>query len=377
MPARIKKPTKQRETVSDVFASPEVFDAIYSCLEPGNSIRLSRACKAAAGAFDEFSVRAHNIDKFLLRYFSDPTGFRKLQARTATLISGSAAVQFMDRTFYPESDMDLYTPPCHVLEVGEWILSEGYTYKPTERRPDFHEAAKGPFPDDYEPETDYPASGIAALFEFQKGEGQVVQLIAAKHSPFHSIMTFHSTCVMNFITYEAAYSLYPGPTFDHRITLTSREAGESQLRGIAKYTRRGWTATDNAYYLPNKYRDAFLLDVPRWVKDSHTWRIPLKALDVPPRRTTPTSLPLEGDPAVANSWRLTSKSTGKTPVAINSTTGNFFVSECLQYRYMFADKQLQWTVTHFLFRQLKYETKKFREAIDAGSSAEEADDSWS
>jgi hypothetical protein len=167
---------------------------------------------------------------------------------------------------------------------------------------------------------------------------------------------------MNFITYEAAYSLYPGPTFDHRITLTSGEVGESQITAIAKYKRRGWTATHNMYYLPRKYRNAFLSDVPRWVKDSHTWRIPLKALDVPPRRGTFASLPLEGDPAIANSWRLTTEGSVRNTMAVNNTTGNFFVAQCLRYRYMFADKQLQWTVAHFLFHQGMHERKMFEDS---------------
>ncbi|KAM5534397.1 hypothetical protein V8D89_011990 [Ganoderma adspersum] len=40
------------------------------------------------------------------------------------------------------------------------------------------------------------------------------------HIKSKSILAFHSTCIMNIITYNAAFSLYPYATFNHRESLT-------------------------------------------------------------------------------------------------------------------------------------------------------------
>jgi hypothetical protein len=64
----------------------------------------------------DYFARAFNIEKRLSRYFDDPKSFRKLQAETLTVISGSTALQFFQRNFYPESDLDLYV---HVPITGE------------------------------------------------------------------------------------------------------------------------------------------------------------------------------------------------------------------------------------------------------------------
>ncbi|KAG2078133.1 hypothetical protein BDR04DRAFT_935918, partial [Suillus decipiens] len=66
----------------------------------------------------------------LSRYFPDPLAFRFLQARTGLVISSSNALQFLDRRFYPESDLDLYAHPGHVYEALEWLVSVGYKFQP-------------------------------------------------------------------------------------------------------------------------------------------------------------------------------------------------------------------------------------------------------
>ncbi|KAG1758073.1 hypothetical protein EDD22DRAFT_784371 [Suillus occidentalis] len=70
---------------------------------------------------------------YLSRYFSDPLQFRSLQARTGLVMSGSNALQFVDHTSYPESDLDLYAHPGHLYELMEWLESIGYNLTPKRR----------------------------------------------------------------------------------------------------------------------------------------------------------------------------------------------------------------------------------------------------
>ncbi|KAI0638623.1 hypothetical protein C8Q77DRAFT_1215387 [Trametes polyzona] len=229
-----------------------------------------------------------------------------LRSRTGTLISGSCALQFFDRTVYPESDLDLYVHMQHRREVGRWLIEEGYTYAPMPFQHPVFEAAVvyGMSPRD---EGIYSIPGVSAVFTFTKprprqrsqnpeeepeptdspplnqdsssnsatlgtvtevdidgvdleSDGEdpsearhkhrtcepdvyKVQVIVAKNTPMEAILAFHSTCVMNVISYEKAYCLFPRATLEERRSLLSSSCrGRSKRRatGLAKYTRRGF-----------------------------------------------------------------------------------------------------------------------------------------
>lgn len=113
-----QKQRAQRADVKAIFSRDSIYDAIFSQASPAGSILLSRTCRDARYANRDFNNRAFNINRHLGRFFKDPKGFRSLQARTGTLISGSNALQFFDRTYYPESDMDLFAHRGHSREIG-------------------------------------------------------------------------------------------------------------------------------------------------------------------------------------------------------------------------------------------------------------------
>ena len=81
-------------------------------------------------------------------------------------------------------------------------------------------------------------------------------------------------CVMNFITHEAAYSLYPRATFeDFAADPFSRGRG-SDGKAWEKYSRRGWTMiqdSDTAFPSTN----SFSIGRRRFVSDRLSWKQPL------------------------------------------------------------------------------------------------------
>ena len=92
---------------------------------------MALVSRAAHSAIKEFERRAYT-NKRLAYYFDDPLSFRSLMARTHMVISGSFALQFFDRSFYSNSDLDLYIlPDRSIVEVGSYLLEEGYVFKPT------------------------------------------------------------------------------------------------------------------------------------------------------------------------------------------------------------------------------------------------------
>ncbi|OJA19607.1 hypothetical protein AZE42_12822 [Rhizopogon vesiculosus] len=91
-----------------------------------------------------------------------------------------------------------------------------------------------------------------------------VQLIESDMSPFDTIVNFHFTCVMNFIAFDAVYSLYPLPLSNtgtryrfggqgHCKTSMSCSSTMTQLY-LALYTSGRDTSAKPLSALPKSYR---------------------------------------------------------------------------------------------------------------------------
>jgi hypothetical protein len=179
-----------------VFSAAPVYDNILSRLDPGDAIRLGKTCRVASKAYANFVSRAYNVDKLYRRWFKNTEGFRRLQARTGTLVSGSTAVQYFNRTFYESSDLDLYTFRSGAVEVAQWIVEEGYVYRPGDTYPDYEshieQLMKCTEDENWPAEGVYVNGGICTVLEFEKN-GAILQLIVTRNSPFHAITLFHSS----------------------------------------------------------------------------------------------------------------------------------------------------------------------------------------
>jgi hypothetical protein len=189
-----------------LFARAPVYDILFACLSPRSLVQLALTCRAAYFAVAGFKARAFNVNRHFSRYFTDPIAFRSLQARTNTLVSGSNALQFFDKTFYPEADLDLYTHPGHSFEIAQFLVeAQGYHYAPREgQEQDWKVATKGhwdgterrvvPVPT---LEHAYPMSEINAVWTFEKtGDKQerlTAQIVEASSSLLECILGFHSS----------------------------------------------------------------------------------------------------------------------------------------------------------------------------------------
>ena len=157
-------------------------------------LRTNRSINASVTAYIE---KTYNIYRILRRYFADPLSFRYLQAYTGTVISGSTALQFFDRSFYPESDLDIYAPKAWGKEVGHFLLHAGYVFVPSKsQHPTFDSemqqkqvvTATGTYGN---------FKGIAGVFNFAKVAPDStmlkVQLMVAVRSPMDVILRYHSS----------------------------------------------------------------------------------------------------------------------------------------------------------------------------------------
>ncbi|THH31081.1 hypothetical protein EUX98_g3103 [Antrodiella citrinella] len=198
-----------------IIYNPLIQETLFLYLDPVEFLRLARTCHLVHAIVDSFVKRTFNINRSLSRYFTDPVAFRSLQAHTGTLMSGSFALQFFDRSFYPESDLDLYVPQDFDRELMLWLLSQGYKFIPTERQSaNLEEAiAQSKEPNLDDPDwNDYDAIRVArtiqAVYTFKKSisadvdDERKVQCIVANKTPMEVILSFHSSeCSDLFPTY--------------------------------------------------------------------------------------------------------------------------------------------------------------------------------
>lgn len=174
-------------------------EVILSCLSPIEFLRFGRTCRLVHSIVKRYIKRAFDINRFLARFFPDPVAFRKVQARTGTLLSGSSALQYLDRSSYPESDLDLYVPAQSDVQMIGWLVASGYSFIPaTGHASDWREAvaqAKSSAFADHA----YGSDGIRAVFTFSKPSHRdpttklKVQCIIAERAPMELVLQFHSS----------------------------------------------------------------------------------------------------------------------------------------------------------------------------------------
>ena len=90
-------------------------------------------------------------------------------------------------------------------------------------------------------------------------------------------------CVMNFATFEKAYSLYPAATFERRTSLICNANSDTKRDEIyQKWRTRGWVV-QNELPFQDMTADYHSLDArPRRVGDKHCWTISLQVDCFPP-----------------------------------------------------------------------------------------------
>ncbi|KAF7978619.1 hypothetical protein HWV62_45099 [Athelia sp. TMB] len=251
-----------------------------------------------------------------------------MQARTGTVISGSNVVQFFDRTYYEEADLDLYVNPGHGEEVGvHMVATQGYRVvervdeQDDQNRQDAqvtlnlqdslgrvvgmatgaHNAAML---------TRYTQRSVHVVCFLERitdnGNKLRAQIIVTSDCVFNAIMNFHSTCVMNVITYDRAVSLYPMATFEtrtnhHLVPYGTRTSSLCVARRSVKSSR-----------------ELFMHGCDRKVGDRWCWSIKFDMTGVNPREwvesepwhyepeSAPESLQRHSpeDPFMVNKWRM-------------------------------------------------------------------------
>ncbi|RDB17856.1 hypothetical protein Hypma_000844 [Hypsizygus marmoreus] len=272
---------------------------IMSNLDPVDFARFSTVCKPIHEDAMSFLSRAFNINKHLAPYFSpaETETFRRLQASTGMLISGTSALEFFLRYSFDNSlpELEVFVEHSFALQVGRWLITIGYEFIPVGRQNEefkmAYTEASGPQGVRSYRSFKY-ATAVFSFFSFRTEK--TVQLIAACNSPLQVILNMSLSCAMNIISHDIAVAFYPRSTFDKKESLLINYTGlpEQHIDSnhITLYEDRGWA-------MQTKLRLPEFIKLVRRVGDRSCWTIPLRPISYDGVRV---SYPYR---VTGNSWR--------------------------------------------------------------------------
>ncbi|KAF7971995.1 hypothetical protein HWV62_19271 [Athelia sp. TMB] len=280
-----------------------IYEPFLLASSPKSLYAFGKTCKSARECVQQYFHTAFDINAHLGIFLPDPLAFRNMQTKTGAVISGSNVVQFFDRTYYHDADLDIYVNPGHCRAVGAHMVKvQGY--RVVEQEEDNskttldvdgsieHVKAMASTAANHARETRYSHRSIHVVCWLERvtanGITQRAQVILTADCVFHAIMNFHSTCVMNIITYDRAVSLYPLATFEHRTNrkMLRPNASATTTRHIdnalAKYKHRGFPVSISSDDEENSILFQFGTD--RQVGDKWCWTVRLDMEGVAQRR---------------------------------------------------------------------------------------------
>lgn len=202
------KPAARPDMVSFsklAFPGP-ICTEILRHLSPAEICRFQKVSQGCRVSAISALTQVFNIHSRLLYFFKDPNSFRLMQSETGAIISGSFALQFFQRSFYPEADLDLYVVDSAKHIAGDWLLSNDYIFSPSPTTPNstlqpatYQEALDNMDRNIFEASS--YVRGVMGVLDFlretQNGTRKV-QLVIVDVCPMVAVMNFHSSTLTFF-----------------------------------------------------------------------------------------------------------------------------------------------------------------------------------
>jgi hypothetical protein len=175
-------------------------------------------------------VMQDRLHRICIRFhFADVNSVRNTMAQSGAIISGSAALAILQPQMQEPSDIDFYVPPRGLAQLLKFVLAHGYELA----TPTLGEG-------EYTPK-------VVLKFVHPVSAARVDVVVPAK-DVVEEVTEFHSTVVMNYVTYYGVVSLYPSWTMARVGAIVKKGAGESSC--IQKYRDRGYTMVNDPSLLP-------------------------------------------------------------------------------------------------------------------------------
>ncbi|KAL0570454.1 hypothetical protein V5O48_011502 [Marasmius crinis-equi] len=209
------------------FASPEV---LYS---------LASSHGYFYQQIQEFWEEAYSYDRYFEPFIPSErlAEFWQAMADSDSLVSGSVALQYFARLIFRRCDLDIYSLYVGAPRILTFLEDIGYTRTSrTSRATSFA----------YD-QSNCIISVITLTKRMADGEDRVVQVIVTDRNPLYAVLSFHSSLVMNVITANVAFCLYPHETLHLREGVafaSGRRDSTTVQAALGKYRLRGWEVSD-------------------------------------------------------------------------------------------------------------------------------------
>ena len=166
-------------------------------------LRLSRTCQMMRNVVEGYWRTAFNFPTLMQPFISNESlyCFRQMLKATGRIISGSMALQYLDRACYENSDLDIFVNHSKCDIMSKWLLSKGMKRVKDSPQRTAHSS------DNVNP---YDGSGETHHVEeyevFYSDKPRTIQLVAMRGDPVLAVLKFHSctpvmtlTRLLNFL----------------------------------------------------------------------------------------------------------------------------------------------------------------------------------
>ncbi|KAI0769474.1 hypothetical protein BC629DRAFT_1260380, partial [Irpex lacteus] len=243
-------------------------------LDTQDIVRSQRICKETGRLYKTGFTKWFNIYRHLSHFFDDPNLFRYCQARTGAIVAGSSVLEFLLRDTFAEASLDIYVHQRAKGMIGTSLLNNGYMFLASEFP--FSDATS----DDGSAETgdsmrNWGVVGVLIFERMREGTKRRVRMIVVDGTPLKIIMESHSTCALNFFTFDTIYCLYPRATLVEKKSLLLKDMNDAEPRArseVQGYQRNGYHFLELA---EEDNTGLFQLQKVRWATDHHSWSFKL------------------------------------------------------------------------------------------------------
>ncbi|KAL1738141.1 hypothetical protein HDZ31DRAFT_26206, partial [Schizophyllum fasciatum] len=283
------------------------FDSLCSNLDLPDLVHLSRVNAQSLQKVKMYSQIAFHPHR-ILRTFIRAACVEELldiMRHTGTIISGRAALLFFTRDVLDDCELNLYTERHHAEAIFDFVGTQGYAYCARDDQDENQvRALRNASSAKIDADGDNCVSAtVIDTFNFVRPSlhdtaDTVIQVTVARFCAVHTVLSFHTTALMNIVTHRAAYSLYPRATFVHKVGILLRST-KNQDSAVTQL-HHDWTLRTSLTNLDlsNRAIGSEFATYWRYIGDSQTWTINFTSLDAPHERLS------EPDSVLFNSWSL-------------------------------------------------------------------------
>lgn len=208
----------QSSTEFSLFsASTPISFTVLSMLPTRDIMSFGLVSRDGYAACLRYLTSAWSFHKFFAKWVTDTEGLRSVLLLTDAVVSGSQALQFFDRSEYPNSDLDIFLRPDRLQTLVQWLLQAGYTF-PSDLNRGATVTPTGNIISTKTFSASYPCSASFKVYNFTRNTrtscythdsnvvhqtAMQIQLIVTNQDPVEHILShFHSSTSLSVSLYQ-------------------------------------------------------------------------------------------------------------------------------------------------------------------------------